>query len=137
MYLSAAFILQNFYKKNLRGDSELWRWVPFLGQNSPFVLNKKSFGINYCNYFHLPMVLFIVQNLKEILQWIQNYDHAPIFGPKVVHLPQIIFFFRNILIFFPFFICLYLRIRFFPSMQFSQDVNEPKELWFYINSRQN
>ena len=37
------------------------------------------------------MALFIVQNLKEILQWTQNYDDAPFLGPKWVHLPQINF----------------------------------------------
>ena len=54
----------------------------FWHQNSPFVLNKLFLGINHCYYFHLPMALFIVQNLKEILQWIQNYDDAPFLGPK-------------------------------------------------------
>ena len=37
----------------------------FWDQNSPFVLNKKFLGINHCYYFHLPMALFIVQNLKK------------------------------------------------------------------------
>ena len=54
----------------------------FWDQNSPFALNKIFWGINHCYYFHLTMVLFIVQNLKEISQWIQNYGHAPFLGPK-------------------------------------------------------
>ena len=54
----------------------------FWDENSPFVLNKTFFGRNHCYYFHLPMALFIMQNLKEILQWIQNYDDAPFLGPK-------------------------------------------------------
>ena len=54
----------------------------FWDRNSPFVLNKTFFGINHCYYFHLPMALFIVQNLKEILQWIQKYDDAPFLDPK-------------------------------------------------------
>ena len=54
----------------------------FWDQNTPFVLNKIFFGINHCYYFHLPIALFIVQNLKDILQWIQNYDDAPFLGPK-------------------------------------------------------
>ena len=54
----------------------------FWDQNSPFALNKIFLGINHCYYFHLPMALFIVQNLKEILQWIQNYDDAPFLDPK-------------------------------------------------------
>ena len=53
------------------------------------------FGIDHCYYFYLPTALFTVQHLKEILQWIQNYDDAPFFGLKVVHLPQINFFFRK------------------------------------------
>ena len=28
------------------------------------------------------MALLIVQNLKEILQWIQDYDDAPLLGRK-------------------------------------------------------
>ena len=55
------------------------------------------FGIDHCYYFYLPTALFTVQHLKEILQWIQNYDDAPFFGLKVVHLPQIIFFSENLL----------------------------------------
>ena len=35
MYLSASFILQNFYKKNLRVDSELRGCVPFVGPKQP------------------------------------------------------------------------------------------------------
>ena len=54
----------------------------FWDQNSPFFLNKNFFGINHCYYFHLSMALFTVQNLKEILQWFQNYDDPPFLGPK-------------------------------------------------------
>ena len=43
----------------------------FWDQNSPFVLNKIFLGINHCYYFHLLMALFILQNLKEVLKWIQ------------------------------------------------------------------
>ena len=54
----------------------------FLRQKQTICSEQFFLGINYCYYFHLPMPLFIVQNLKEILQWIQNYDHAPFLGPK-------------------------------------------------------
>ena len=40
----------------------------FWDQNSPFVQNEFLWGINHCYYFHLPLALFIVQNLKEIFQ---------------------------------------------------------------------
>ena len=54
----------------------------FWKQSNPFVPNKIVLGINHCYYFPLPMALFILQNLKEILQWIHNYHNAPILGPK-------------------------------------------------------
>ena len=83
MYLSAPFNLQNFYKKNFRADLELRGCVLFLGQKQPISLKKIFLSINHFYYFHLPMALFIVQNLKEILQWIQNYDDSPFLGPKL------------------------------------------------------
>ena len=68
----------------------------FWDQNSPFVLNNIFWGINHCYYFHLPMDLFIVQNLKEVLQWIQNYNDAPFLGPKwSIYLKYFFFFFRK------------------------------------------
>ena len=48
----------------------------------PICPEQNSFGTNHCYYFHLSVALFIVQNLKKILQWIQNYDYAPFLGPK-------------------------------------------------------
>ena len=53
-----------------------------MGPKEPICPEQKFFRINHCCYFHLPMALFIVQNLKKILQWIQNYDYAPFLGPK-------------------------------------------------------
>ena len=83
MYLSVPFILQNFYKKKILELIQSYEDVRhFWDQNSPFVLNKTIFGIQHCYYFHLPMALFVVQNLKETLQWIQNYDDALFLGPK-------------------------------------------------------
>ena len=82
MYLSAPFNLQNFYKKILELIQSYEDVRHFWDQNSPFALNKIFLGINHSYYFHLPMTLFIVQNLKEILQWIQNDNDAPFLGPK-------------------------------------------------------
>ena len=82
MYLSAPFILQNVYKKILELIQSYEDVRHFWDQNSPFVLKKFFFGINHCYYFDLPMILFIVQNLNEILQGIQNYDLAPFLGSK-------------------------------------------------------
>ena len=81
MYISALFILQNFYKKILEFIQSYEDVHHFWDQNSPFVLNKNFFGINHCYYFHLPIALFIFQNLKEFLQRIQNYNDAT-FDPK-------------------------------------------------------
>ena len=82
MYLSAPFNLQNFYKKNLELIKSYEDVRHFWYQKSPFAMNKIVLGINHCYYFHLPMAFFIVQNLKEILQWIQHYEDAPCLGPK-------------------------------------------------------
>ena len=49
------------------------------------------------------MALFNVQNLKEILQWIQNYDDAPFLGPTNI------FFFENLLMSLVSFIHVYLH----------------------------
>ena len=82
----------------------------FWDQNSPFVLSKTFFGINHCYYFHLPMTLFIVQNLKEILPWIQNYDDAPFWGPKwSIYLKK--FFFKKLLMSLVSFIHAYLHAK--------------------------
>ena len=70
----------------------------FWNKNRSFVLNKFFWGINYCYYFHIPMALFIVQNLKEILQWIQNYDDPPFLGSKwSIYLKYIYIFSENLL----------------------------------------
>ena len=154
MYLSAPFIRQYVHKKNLRVDSELWGCASFLGPKQPICPEQNFFDINHCYYFHLPMALFIVQNLTMDPElW-----RCTIFGPKVVHLPQINFFRKpvnepcffysclstcqksksdiNLLVKYWWFknteislaeshFFLYLRTRFSLSMQFSQNVNEP------------
>ena len=43
MYLSSSFILQNFYKKNLRVDSELWGCAQFLGPKQPICSEQNIF----------------------------------------------------------------------------------------------
>ena len=71
-----------FIKKVLESIQSYEDVHHFWDQNSPIVLNNFFLGINHYYYFHLPMALFIVQNLKETLQWIQSYDDAPFLGPK-------------------------------------------------------
>ena len=145
MYLSAPFNLQNFYIKKIleliQNYGVRHRW----DQNNPFVLNKIFLSITIIIIF---IYLWTFSLCKTVFKVV-----------KVVHLPQIVFFFRkpvnepcffysclstcqqsksdiNLLVkcwwfknteislaeshFF-----LYLRTRFFQSMQFSQDVNEP------------
>ena len=63
----------------------------FRDQNCPFVLNKKFLVQTIVITFIYLLALFIVQNLKKFLQWIQNYDDAPFLG----HLPQTIFILEN------------------------------------------
>ena len=84
----------------------------FWDQNSPFVLNNIFRGINHCYYFHLLMALFMVQNLKEILQWIQNYDNVPFFDPKwYIYLNFFFFFSENLLMSLVSFIHAYLHAK--------------------------
>ena len=92
MYFLVPFILQIFYKKSLKIDSELWWCAPFVGPKQPICPEQKLFGINHCYYFHLPMTLFIVQNLRKVLTMDPELWQYTIFGPKVVHLPRIFFF---------------------------------------------
>ena len=63
-YQSLSFC-KIFIKKILKLIQSYEDMHHFGNQNSPFVLNKKCFGISYCYYFHLPMVVLIVQNFKE------------------------------------------------------------------------
>ena len=158
MYLSAPFNLQNFYKRNLRVDSELW-CAPFLGPKQPICPEQTFFGYKPLSLLSPTYDSFHCAKSKANLTMDPELWRCTIFEPKVVHLPQIIFFFRkpvnepcffysclstcqksksdiNLLVKYWWFknteislaeshFCLYLRTRFFPSMQFSQDINEP------------
>ena len=63
-------ICKIFIKKILELIQSYENMPHFWDQNSPFALNKIFLSIviviviDHCYYFHLPMVLFIVQNLK-------------------------------------------------------------------------
>ena len=89
MYLSVRCILHNFYKKYLRVDSELCR---FLGPKQPICPEQNIFWYKPLFLLSSTYGLFIVQNLKEILQWIQNYGDAPFSGPKWFIYLKYIFF---------------------------------------------
>ena len=58
------------------------RMCHFRAQNGPFVLNKIFLVQTIIITFIYLLALFIVQNLKKFLQWIQSYEDVPILGPK-------------------------------------------------------
>ena len=63
----------------------------FRVQNDPFILNKTVLVQTIIITFISLLALFIVQNFKNILQWIQNYEMSHLWaqnGP----LTQMIFF---------------------------------------------
>ena len=59
-------------------------------QNGPFFLYKSFLvqTIVNCYYFHLPIGSFHCAKLKKILTVDPELWRCPIFGPKMVHLPQ-------------------------------------------------
>ena len=63
----------------------------FRAQNDPFLLNN-FFGTNHYYYFHLPIGPFHCAKFKKILTADPELWGCTIFGPKMVHLPQTIFF---------------------------------------------
>ena len=158
MYLSGPFILQNFYKKNLRVDSEWWESALFLGPKHPICLEQNIFWYKPLLLLSSTYSPFHCAKFKRHLTMDPELWRCTIFGAKVVHLPQIKLFSGNLLMSLVSFIhaylhaknqsginllvkywwfknteislaeshfCFYWRTRFFPSMQFSQDVNEP------------
>ena len=54
----------------------------FWTQNGPFVLNNIFLAQTFIITFIYLLALFIVQNLKKFLQWIQSYEDVPFLGPK-------------------------------------------------------
>ena len=64
----------------------------FQAHNSPIVLNKICLVQTIIITFIYPLALFIVQNLKKFLQWIQSYEDVPSLGPKWSICPTQIFF---------------------------------------------
>ena len=54
----------------------------FRAQNGLFVMNKIFLVQTIIITFIYLLALFIVQNFKKFLQWIQSYEDAPFLGPK-------------------------------------------------------
>ena len=80
MYLLTPLILQNF-TKILRANPELWRCVIFRLKMAHLSWKKKSLAQNIITFIYL-LAAFIVQNLKQFLQWIQSYEDVLFLGPK-------------------------------------------------------
>ena len=108
IYLLALFIVQNL-KKNSSSGSRVMRMRNFWAQNDPFpqmrIFLKKT--VNEPCSFH--SCLSTCQKSKSDINLFVKYWW---FKNTEISLAESHFF-------------LYLRTRFFASMQFSQDVNEP------------
>ena len=90
MYLLAPFLLQNF-KENLE-LIQSYEDVPFSGPKWPIHPEQGFFGTNHYHYFQLPIDPFHCTKFKKILTADPELRRCTFFGPKMVHLPQTIFF---------------------------------------------
>ena len=70
------------------------RMCALFGTKTAHLSWTKFFGTNHC-YFHLPIGRFHCEKFKKILTTDPELWRWSIFGPKVVHLPQTIFFLEN------------------------------------------
>ena len=66
IYLSAPFILQNFYEKILE-LIQSYEGVHHFWDQTAHLSWIKFFGTNHCYYFHLPIGPFHWEKLKKIL----------------------------------------------------------------------
>ena len=83
----------------------------FWDKNSPFALNKNFLVKTIIITFIYLLALFIVQNVKKILQWIQNYDDVPFLDPKWSIYLNFFFFSENLLMSLVSFIHAYLHVK--------------------------
>ena len=69
----------------------------FRAQNGPFAMNKIFLVQTIIIIFIYLLALFIVQNLKKFLQWIQSYEDVPFLGSKwSIYLKQKNYFWKII-----------------------------------------
>ena len=73
------------------------RLYHFRAQNGPIVMNKIFLVQTIIITFIYLLDLFTVQNLKKILTANPELWGCGIFGPKIVHLSQTIFFLKKII----------------------------------------
>ena len=83
------------------------RMCHFQAQNSPICPKQIFFGTNHYYQFHLPIGPFHCAKFKKILTVDPELWRCTIFGPKMVHLPQTIFFWKMFTI-----ILIYLSVPF-------------------------
>ena len=128
---SWTYWLLSFCKifKKFLGPIQSFENVPFWTQNGPFVMNKTFLAQTIIITLIYLLALFIVQNLKKIRTVDPELWGCAIFGPKMVHLPQIIFFLGKLLISFylpisPFHLAKFLK-KFFLRIHSYKDV----QLW--------
>ena len=95
MYLIAPFISAKLKKLELIHSYED---VPFSGSKWLNCLEQNFFGTNHYYYFHLPIGPFHCAKLKKVLTMYLELCGCAIFGPKMVHLPQTIFFWKILII---------------------------------------
>ena len=76
------------------------KYNPFLGPKWSICPEQTFFGANHYYYFHLPIGPFYCANFLKILTVNPELWRCPIFGSKMVHLPQTKSFWKKKLIFF-------------------------------------
>ena len=86
------------WKKKFLEPIQSYEDVPFLAPKWPICHEQIFFGTNHYHYFHLPIDPFHCAKFKKILTADPELWGCTIFGPKMVHLPQI--FFGKLLILF-------------------------------------
>ena len=94
MCLLAPFILQNL--KKLLELIPGYEDVPFSGTKWPICPEQNFFGTNHYYYFHLPIGPFHCAKFYKILTADPELWGCAIFGAKMIHLPQTIFFLKII-----------------------------------------
>ena len=88
-------------KKILRADPELWGCAIFEPRMA-HLLWKRHFLVQAIGTtFIYLLALFIVQNFKKFLQWMQSSDDAPFLGSKWSTCPKQIFFGKLLQSFWP------------------------------------
>ena len=82
--------------KKFLGLIQSYEDVPFLGPKWSICHKQNFSGTNHYYYFHLPIGPFHCEQFFKILAADPELWGCAIFGPKMVHLPQRIFFWKII-----------------------------------------